>query len=204
MYQQLGHWETRGLQTVANTAGDLTSAASHSSSLCHHQVALVKKKHRRLQPPPHPSPLSPSLSFDMLLIWQVKVCFVTSTSPFILLGSFCPVVQEPYAPLPHDCFCCCCCCGCISAVYCRLITVCIKTRWDATCYRVVPHHTVCTASIELPGIREQRPCHLSLLILQKYQWACMFKFCLLYNSGRPKYALPLLPLKGGVCVYIPN
>lgn len=78
--------ETRGLQTPSHTVCDLTSAASHCFSLCclcHHQVALVKKA----QAAASSSSSSLSLSFDMLLIWQVKVSFVASTSAFILLSA---------------------------------------------------------------------------------------------------------------------
>lgn len=82
---------TPGRQTSDSVVINLTcAAAAHCLCLfllCHQKVALVKKKKKGSRfvysfssPFLPPSPFLTGFSFDMLLIWQVKVSFVADTS----------------------------------------------------------------------------------------------------------------------------
>lgn len=160
---------------------DLTSTASPSFSLCkasRHQVALA----------PASASSALSLSFDMLLIWQLKVSFVASTSAFMLLSA----PSEPYAPLPHDC-------SVVAvvverggAIYCFLITVWIKAGNEVPPATKSLHITLQAWLQKRLGAYEGTT--MSSFIISSVEEPMGFvsnlQYCLTYNRGSTKCTLP--------------
>lgn len=208
MYGQIVHQQLSSV-TVRHTWtpnscwhwSDLSSKSACFSPccLCHHQVALIKKL--MLLPE---FLLLVSLSFDVLLIWQLKVSFVASTSAFILLSA--PSAQ-----------------WCKSHMLLFHMTVLILLLWwhhllssdhsldeDRIRCHLPPSRSTSHCVHSFKGARNcwihKSKNHVSFHY--QYWWVrCLSYrtvFLTIQGAYSTKQTLPLLPLKGCVCVYIPN